>query len=313
VDSPHRGKSVKGRIRRFVAWSPILLGLAAIVGALGAGSLGLDADGKWGPFRTGLLLVGVICVAGAAGARLIDGLDRRLAGGRRLVRPRAGTPEDHSGRFPDLASVEEATELTGGRSTIGQPEGSPNLIPLAGLGICIVLVYIFFATSGLMFDLPPTSNVYGFLADSLSQGRLDLLIDPPPELSLIGNPYDPDQREGIDVYMDASYYKGRYYAYWGPAPAVLAAVLLAVSHHPVDDPLIVLGATFVSFLLATLIILRLRRLHFPRLPSWLLMGAIIVAGLAHPILWNLSSPAIYEAAIASGQAFLLGGLYFALP
>ncbi len=35
-------------------------------------------------------------------------------------------------------------------------------------------------------------------------------------------------------------------------------------------------------------------------------------GLANPLPWLLSRPAVYEAAIASGQFFLLGGFYWAL-
>lgn len=53
--------------------------------------------------------------------------------------------------------------------------------------------------------------------------------------------------------------------------------------------------------------------HFPSRPGRLLGIGWVTTATAHPMLWTLNSPRIYEAAIASGQAFLIGGLYAALP
>jgi undecaprenyl pyrophosphate phosphatase UppP len=61
------------------------------------------------------------------------------------------------------------------------------------------------------------------------------------------------------------------------------------------------------------ILLALRDRYYPRLPAWLFGVGVVVAAVAHPVLWNLSYPDIYVAAIAWGQALLLGGLFVALP
>jgi hypothetical protein len=164
-----------------------------------------------------------------------------------------------------------------------------------------------------MTRVPPTSTVYAFLADSFAQGRLDLLLDPPAQLAAVEDPYDPAVRTGIDVSMDASYYRGRYYVYWGPTPAVAALAWRSVFRQPLGDAPIALLAAGTAFLFSALSVLRLGRLSFPGLPTWLIAVSLAAVGFAHPVLWILDFPAIYEAAVASGQAFLLAGVYFAIP
>jgi len=155
--------------------------------------------------------------------------------------------------------------------------------------------------------------MFSTLAESFARGRLDLPVDPPPELARLENPYDPLQRQGLSVLSDASYFRGRYYAYWGPAPAVLAALWTVASQHPLGDQHIGFVAASFLFLFSTLIVVQLWRLYAASLPRWLLFVGLTVVGFGHPLLWNLSSPAVYETAILSGQAFLVGGLFFALP
>lgn len=183
---------------------------------------------------------------------------------------------------------------------------------LAAIIAFVLLTYTLFATGGMMTTLPATSRVYELLAESFMQGRLDLLLDPPPQLATVANPYDPAQRAGIDVSTDATYFGGRYYAYWGPAPAVLLALWKVVFQGSFGDGAIAFAAAVASFLLAVALLLRLRRLYFPDIPTWLVAISIMAAGMAHPILWNLNYPAIYEAAIGAGQAFLFAGLYLAV-
>jgi hypothetical protein len=75
----------------------------------------------------------------------------------------------------------------------------------------------------------------------------------------------------------------------------------------------VFSAVSCIFLFSLLILLYLRRRYFPRLPGWLFLVGILIIATAHPILWVLNWPTIYPAAIASGQAFLIAGLFFAIP
>jgi len=74
---------------------------------------------------------------------------------------------------------------------------------------------------------------------------------------------------------------------------------------------------FYFFLSGTLIFTgllldKIRRKIFNDTVTWLSYFLIGVAGIINPVLWLLSRPAVYEAAIAGGQFCLMGGLYLIL-
>jgi hypothetical protein len=151
------------------------------------------------------------------------------------------------------------------------------------------------------------------LAESFSNGQTALPVEPSPQLSELDNPYDPEKRSGIPFLFDASYYQGKYYLYWGPAPAVIITLLKLPTGQNIGDELIGFFAIVLIFLFSSLTLLYLRRKYFPSIPDWLLAVSILIVGTSHPMLWFLSWPSIYFAAIACGQAFLLAGVYFILP
>lgn len=230
---------------------------------------------------------------------------------------------DSQGQEPKMEATTRASEFSNDSPATGESGVSPpspahearakaGAVPLAAVIVIVLLMYTLFATGGMMTTVPPTTSVYGLLAESFMQGRLDLLLDPPPELAAIENPYDPAERAGIDVSTDATYFRGRYFVYWGPAPAAILAVWKAIFQRSLGDGAIAFAAAVATFLFASFLLLRLRRLYFPSLPTWLVAVSLAAVGMAHPILWNLSFPAIYEAAIGTGQAFLFGGLYLSV-
>ena len=305
----------------------IIGALGAIALSLAAGFVGVDADGRWGPFRIGLLLAGSLWLAGVAGARLVNALDDRILRSRSRSRGEARLADRpiFDGNTDRGMTVADPLEIASDGGPAGNQAGVQastarqirqrlgRLAALAVFFLAVELIYVWYASASLMVTWPETTRRYAMLADSFLQGRADLLIDPPPELAELENPYDPEQREGIDFLSDASYYRGRYYAYWGPAPAVFSMIHRILFDRTLgDEYLSFLGAS-LALLFTVLVILRLWRLHYRGAPRWLLGAALVVAAVAHPVLWNLSSPEVYETAIAVGQAFLLGGLFFALP
>jgi hypothetical protein len=60
----------------------------------------------------------------------------------------------------------------------------------------------------------------------------------------------------------------------------------------------------------SLFILRMRKDFFPNLGWKYITPAVLVAGLASMMPWLLNRPNVYEAAILSGQFFLISGLFF---
>ncbi|HSR47921.1 MAG TPA: hypothetical protein VLL77_08025, partial [Anaerolineales bacterium] len=86
-----------------------------------------------------------------------------------------------------------------------------------------------------------------------------------------------------------------------------------VSGSAAGDPQLAFVGHMLSLLFTTAILVALRDRHYSGLPTWLLGVGLVVAAVVHPVLWNLSYPDIYVAAIAWGQACLVGGLLVAFP
>src|SRR5215207_5098156 len=61
---------------------------------------------------------------------------------------------------------------------------------------------------------------YNLLSRGFLSGHLYLDAEPPAALREAANPYDPKSRGPVEVLHDASYFRGKYYIYFGPAPVV---------------------------------------------------------------------------------------------
>jgi hypothetical protein len=202
---------------------------------------------------------------------------------------------------------------------------------------CLEFLFVFFVSGGHWTNWPASTDFYDQQAEAFLHGQVSLLTSPDPRLAELSDPYSPAARKGIDVPLDISYYQGRYYLYWGPVPAVgiamahagadalwealrgqsrparLIGFLRGAANLPMGDNIVVFITASGILLFATLILLRLRILFFPKLSSWLLFGSMAAVAMGSPLLWMLNRPLIYEAAITSGQMFLLAGLFIILP
>jgi hypothetical protein len=150
------------------------------------------------------------------------------------------------------------------------------------------------------------------LAAAFADGQVALHTTPSPALAELANPYDPEARQGIEVVGDLSYFNGKYYLYWGPTPGALSALWLLLGGPPISDSHIVFYSVSLIFVFSALMVLTVQREYFPAMPPWIVFAGLLLVATAHPSLWTLNSPSIYTAAIASGQAFYVSGLYFLL-
>jgi hypothetical protein len=157
------------------------------------------------------------------------------------------------------------------------------------------------------------SNVwhhYEYLAEGFLAGHTHLSVDPAPELLALRDPYDPSANARFRLW-DASLYKGRYYLYYGPAPAVaLMAPWRFLTGRMLPQRLAV--ALFAATGLAGLALLLrgIRATCFPGL-SGAALGAIVLTAFHAawlPVL--LRRPGVWELPIASAAAFLWWALYF---
>ena len=178
------------------------------------------------------------------------------------------------------------------------------------VAIGIVAIYVWFVSVGRWTNWPKTTTYYFQLADAFLHGQTSLLVKPDPALLKLADPYDFNSRQNIQTPWDVSYFNGKFYLYWGSAPAVLLAALHPLYPREIRDQVLVFAFLSAAFLFACLLILRMRARLFPGLSWAYVLPGIILAGLANPLPWLLNRPAVYEAAIASGQFFLISGLYF---
>ncbi len=279
-------------MKRVVAVVAFLAGMGLVAAAVFAAELGLDHNAGWGRGRIALLSLGVLIVA-------------VVIYGQRLVHAVA----------PRLECVMCAFRET--RLYVFLAAHGVSL--LAGVIVLSALaVYVFFLSAGTWTKWPESTRYYDDLGAAFRAGRLDLNIQPSAALMVLPDPYEPSVRNStpgvrafVDRVWDLTFYHGKFYVYWGPGPAVLLAIVKLFYAGPIADQYLVF--IFLAGLLAfsTLLILRLRRDAYADTPISLAVIGILFAALLCPIPWMLNRAAIYEATIAGGQFFLIGGLYFA--
>ncbi len=270
-------------------------GLAAVALSIAAGPAGVDIDHKWGPFRVALFAAGSGTIALTGFLGLLFALDRKLA--RSSWRTSA----------PRLLA-----------SSVPEVDERRSVRPWAWivLGACLMVtegLYVWLVSAGLWTNWPETTGFLDLLGTAFVHGRTDLPLTPPEELREVAYPWPTQMRPGIPVLGDASYFDGRYYAYWGPAPAALVALAKLFTTARVGDEHMVFVGSSLVLLLMTCILIRLWQAWGRGLPGWLFGLSWLAVATMHPLLWNLNRPAIHEAAITWAQVFLLAGVLLALP
>ena len=180
------------------------------------------------------------------------------------------------------------------------------------LSAVVILYYVWCVTIGLWTKWPYETNYYNLQAAAFSHGQIALEVQPDPALLAFKgfDLYEPDNREGIPVLWDATLYKGNYYLYWGPAPAVFLAMVKLFYPKEVGDNILTFAFLAGTFLFMVLTILELWTRYYPKTPRWAVLLSIAFAGLVNPMTYILFEPRIYEAAIIGAQFFLIGGTYF---
>ena len=187
---------------------------------------------------------------------------------------------------------------------------APAAWPVALLSAIVIAVYIFVVSAGHIRHWPQYSAYFDLQADAYVHGQLSLLRQPDPRLLALSDPYDPAQNKGLRLH-DASLFRGKYYLYWGPPPA-LALVPLKLAGVTLGDQDLTFTFVCVMFLAEVGILFRLWKRFFANQPIWILMMGVAVVGLGTPMPFFLARAAVYEAAVSCGAAFLLTGLLFAL-
>ena len=182
--------------------------------------------------------------------------------------------------------------------------------------IFILVLYVWLVSAGTWTEWVSPTRYYASLAKGFEFGTLSVMMQPDPRLAELENPYDPVNWRGtIQVPMDISYYQGRFYLYWGPAPAFILYLLHPFYSGRIGD--LYLAFVFICgiFLSQFILIISVWDRFFSGLPRWMLQISLLLAGLACPLTFMLAGfkgARIYEAAISGGQFFLLAGFLVVL-
>jgi len=147
-----------------------------------------------------------------------------------------------------------------------------------------------------------SSQVHGFLSGHL---YLDQAADPG-----LASP-DPAIRAKAPFLLDASYYKGRYYLYFGVVPAALLLLPYALlTGGDLDPRWLVVLCSAAGFLFSVGILRMAGRDHFQRLGAGYYASAVAVLAFASAVPSLLTWGKFYEVAIASAYGFTMAGAFW---
>jgi hypothetical protein len=177
--------------------------------------------------------------------------------------------------------------------------------------LLVSVLYFFLATAGTFAGLPEQSDGYDRMAEGFRAGHLYLQETPPKALLDAEDPYA--DKVALLGLWDASLYRGRYYYYWGPVPALLVVAYkwFTGTQGTISDQWLTLLFMLARFYGGAALILALCRLRAVSPPTWLVVLAVAVFGLAGPGPFIVARPQVYEACLAAGQCFWMWGLWAA--
>jgi hypothetical protein len=172
-------------------------------------------------------------------------------------------------------------------------------------------IYYFFVSGGGLRHWPVYGTYLDLQADAFRSGHLYLPLKPAPELLSAANPRD---RVNIRYWaLDLSYFRGKYYCYWGPVPALFQALvksMLGIT-RVIGDHYIGLFSACLTVIGGGLIIERVARRLFGSVPRVVLIFGILAFACANPMLHNVTTAGTYVGAILSAQAWLVMGVLLA--
>jgi hypothetical protein len=156
-------------------------------------------------------------------------------------------------------------------------------------------------------------DYFNLLSHGFLDGHAYMKCEVPDGLIKAEDPYDPAKRPAGVGLHDASYFKGKYYLYFGAAPVVTVFVpfrLLTGCDLPM--PYVNWGFVSLGFLASAALFLQVRRRYFPGSRAWLAVVGLLVLAACAMLFAVLRRPSIWELPIAAGYAFAMNGLFFAV-
>jgi len=178
-----------------------------------------------------------------------------------------------------------------------------------GAMFCALLL----AIGGFYFWVPASFHEHAFvgkpegfyneLADAFRSGQVSLQRQPDPRLVALKDPYDPDANSAYRV-NDLSYFRGKYFIYMGPAPALALFLPFRVvtgrylTEKTGASLLCVIGA-----LSSVCLLLHIRRAFLPDSPTSILACSILALVVADGYYVAARGTIAQQVTISGGYAF----------
>jgi hypothetical protein len=158
------------------------------------------------------------------------------------------------------------------------------------------------------YDL--NGHYYDLLGQAFAHGHFYLPVNPSPELLALKDPYDPNTNAPFRN-QDMVLYRGRYFLYFGAAPALLVFTpFRLLTGHDVSQHFALALLCFGAFLFSCGALLRiLDKAGAPPGPVFLTF-LLLALGVCTPIPFLLNRGSFYELPIACGAFCLAGGMFF---
>ncbi len=175
------------------------------------------------------------------------------------------------------------------------------------VSVYVLVIYAYYPHDALSV-IPHT--LYQYLTEGFLSGHLHLLVAPPSELLNLADPYVPKQHGNIGLW-DASLFQGKYYIYFGPLPVIVFYIpfKLVTGFYP-PDALVVFFFLSIGFLVGFLLMIKIKKEYFPRMPEWQLFFAGSLMGFANGAPYLLAWPVVYQVAISSAFCLINFALFF---
>jgi hypothetical protein len=179
-----------------------------------------------------------------------------------------------------------------------------GVLPTAAAVLLVLTAYAFFGSAGTweFRRVNWWETFYAGQVEGYRLGHLSLRHEAEPALAKLANPYEPKQREGILYSWDASYYKGKYYLYFSPVPALLLTWPFRIvgKGYPSDPLMMTFFAMWASLASTAFLVRALRHIDAVKhVPLWLW---VLLVGLGNAVPFTLLEVRVYEVAVACGMA-----------
>jgi tetratricopeptide (TPR) repeat protein len=176
---------------------------------------------------------------------------------------------------------------------------------LAAVCALVIGVYVYTAHAGFLTStsLNVADNYYNLLVQGFRVDQLSLKKEVPPGFAQLADPYDRTAPYGM---LDLSYYKGRFYLYFGVTPAVvLFWPYVALTGHYLSQKDAGVIFCVVGFLASVGLLCALWRRYFAEVSVAVVAAGTLALGLATftPVL--LARCDVYEVPICCGYALTM--------